>query len=26
LLCPESVVFVDGFENGDTSAWSTTLP
>jgi len=26
LPCPPSVLFEDGFESGDTSAWSTTVP
>jgi hypothetical protein len=26
LPCPPSLVFSDGFESGDTSAWSNTVP
>jgi hypothetical protein len=26
LPCPESPLFADGFESGDTSAWSMTVP
>ena len=25
LFLPEPVVFIDGFESGDTSGWSTTV-
>ncbi len=26
LPCPPSFIFADGFESGDTSAWSSQVP
>ncbi len=26
LPCPPSIIFADGFESGDTSAWSSQVP